>query len=312
MKPQPFYYFLLATTLFAACGATCNNPFMRPHQLPAPQVLTGIPSSAELIQRINANSQPIRSLQSTNARLSAPGAPALRANIVLERPQRFRLIADTSITGTELDLGSNDEFFWMWAKRNDPPAVFYGRHDQFAQTNAAHILPVKPTWLAQAMGVVNLDPNGQHEGPFPIQPNKLQLRSTVQTPKGPQMHVTVVDDRTALILEQHVYDSGGVRIATSITSKHIYDPVMNVSLPGKIEIQLPPANLNFHIDVPRYSINQLAGNPAQLWNMPQDRGQYIDLAGAAAPPVSQPIVAPPSPPPRTSYHRERYGDYPQR
>jgi hypothetical protein len=280
----------------------------------APPVLSGVPSSAELVQKINANSQPIRSLQTAGARLSVPGAPTLRANMMLERPLRFRLVADTSLTGTELDIGSNDEFFWMWAKRNNPPAVFYGRHDQFAQTNAGHILPVKPTWLAQAMGVVYLDPNGQHEGPYPVQPNKLELRSTVITEKGNQMHVTIVDNRTALVLEQHVYDSRGQRIATSVTSNHTYDPITNVSLPRHIEIQLPPAGLRFHIDVQAYSINQLAGNPAQLWNMPQDRGQYIDLAGAALPPVAPPVAPPSNPPqqPRTSYHREHYGDYPRR
>ena len=85
-------------------------------------------------------------------------------------PKRFRLRAETGITGPELDLGSNDEVYWMWVKRADRPAVYWGRHDQFYQSAARDLLPVPPDWLIEALGVVQLDPTGQHEGPFQNRP----------------------------------------------------------------------------------------------------------------------------------------------
>ena len=34
----------------------------------------------------------------------------------------------TALTGPEVDLGSNDELFWFWVRRNEPPAVYFARH----------------------------------------------------------------------------------------------------------------------------------------------------------------------------------------
>ncbi len=82
-----------------------------------------------------------------------------------------------------------------------------------------------------------------------------------------------------MVLEQQVYDPQGQLLASAVLSAHQFDPVHQVSLPREVQVQLPPAQMGFTLQVSSYTINQLSGDPAQLWAMPQIAGtNYIDIA----------------------------------
>ena len=106
-----------------------------------------------------------------------------RANIALERPRRFRLRADTMITGPEVDLGSNDELFWFWVRRSPEPAVYFCRHDQFSSSVARQVLPVEPEWLIDALGVATLDPAGDHSGPVAVGQGRCASKRGCRIPR---------------------------------------------------------------------------------------------------------------------------------
>ena len=103
----------------------------------------------QIIAAVNDNTARIHNVSIMQASISLPGTPSLPVNMALEPPLRFRLRV-TPITGTEVDLGSNEELFWMWVRRNQPPALYYCRHDQFATSTARQILPVEPEWIVEA------------------------------------------------------------------------------------------------------------------------------------------------------------------
>jgi hypothetical protein len=89
----------------------------------------------------------------------------------------------------------------------------------------------------------------------------------------------IVNNVYGWILEQHLYDSRNQLIASSKTSQHRYYPADGVSLPHKVEIQLPPAQLAFTLDVGEYRINQLSTPPEQLFAMPQfESAQLVNVA----------------------------------
>ena len=71
----------------------------------------------------------------------------------IQRPRCFRLRADG--IGPEVDLGSNDQLFWFWIKRSQPPAIYFCRHDQFATSRARQMIPIHPNWLIEALGTLN-------------------------------------------------------------------------------------------------------------------------------------------------------------
>ena len=161
---QRRWLLLISTGLFAASGASCPQ-FLRQYTNPLPRVLPPSPSLEQVIEVVNRNNSQIQSFSTNRATLSGPGFPTLRASVAFQRPGRFRLRAETGLTGAELDLGSNDELFWFWMRRNQPPAVYYCRHDQFAVSQTRQMLPFEPAWLIEALGVAELDPGLPHQGP---------------------------------------------------------------------------------------------------------------------------------------------------
>src|SRR5690606_1174691 len=153
---------LVLLLLLVASGASCPRARTIVNDY-APVVLTPEATLEDVIRVVNANSARIERLQSAGATLTAEGVPRLEANYAFERPKRFRLRAHTALTGPELDWGSNDTAYWIWVKQSDAPGIYTGRHENFYESAARQILPVPPSWLIEALGVVELDPTGQHE-----------------------------------------------------------------------------------------------------------------------------------------------------
>jgi hypothetical protein len=299
-----------ALTLFASSGASCQRPLLvspfAPAGPSAPQVLFAGATRDQIIAAVNQNSAKVRSLSVTGASITIPDTmnlPLLTANIAAERPNHFRLTAGTSVSGQEIDLGSNDQLFWMWVKRNQPPAVYFCRHDQFANSAIRQMMPIEPSWLLAALGMVDIDPASVYDGPLPRGDGKVEIRSWLPSASGRLTRITVIDSTRAWVVEQHVYDpTGQTLIASAIAESHRYYPAEQVSLPQKISLRLPTAGLAMKIDLGTVQINQLSGDPAQLWAMPTFPGYpQIDLGGAVMTtpipgrPFSQPLSSvPPS------------------
>ncbi len=228
---------------------------------------------------VNSNSGQVQSLYTSQASVRIPGAPtALRALVAFQRDRRLRLRADTTLTGPEMDLGSNDELFWFWVKRNQPPALYFCRHDQFASSAARQILPVEPTWLPRALGVVTFEPGGTFQGPTPISAGRLEIRTLPATPDGNTL-VTVIDATRAVVLEEHVYDPQGNRLATALLSRHQRDGTTGITLPRHVELHLPTMHLEMAIELKDEQINRLLPSQTDLWIKPNYSGYTeIDLA----------------------------------
>ncbi len=272
--------------LFCAGGASCPRARDLTNDN-APILLHPDATLEQVIRVVNANSAPVRQLQSEGARLQVPGLPSLEATYALERPRRFRLRAETRLTGPELDLGSNDSVYWLWVKRQQNGAVFWGRHDQFQYSAARSLLPVSPDWLVQAIGVVQLEPTGQHQGPYRVRPGQLEIRSQVDSPTGPMTRVTVVDDQRGWVLAQYLSNPSGETLATANASGFRYYSQFAVSLPRHVKIGLPTIQLQFHLRTERHLINQLPPDPGQLWTMPRMPSYpYVDLSNPSASPSS--------------------------
>lgn len=326
MKAHGASYLWMLVVLFAASGASC--PTMRPpFGQPTPIVFPRPPTLQEAIAAVNANSAPIQQLQTDSASLSIEGAPSLRASMAMQRPRSFRLRAQFIGMGEVLDLGSNDELFWALVDAPQlatglPRAVYYARHDQFRYGAARNLLPIQPSWLLDAFGLVQLDPAGMYEGPYARGPGLIEIRVRSPNPDGDLTKVMVLHDRAAWILEQHWYDARGQLIASVLSSDHRAQPAHNVTLPHRIAVRLPPPNRSFQITVDTYAVNQLYSDPAQLWTMPTFEGyQPIDLAAPLPPPYSPPygpgsppvpIQTPPAVYPQTGYRPVYRGYSPRR
>jgi hypothetical protein len=180
--------------------------------------------------------------------------------------------------GPELDLGSNDELFWVWIARNEPPAIYFCRHDQFDARAACQSVPIHPEMLLEAMGIVEFDPADEHQGPFPLSGGRLEIRSIRQTPQGPAGTTTVVHASTGAVLERHVFDPIGRPLATAIAHEHRRDPLTGLVMPRIVEIQVPSVQFSMTLNLGNVTINDPVETPPQLWAMPDYPGwQTVNL-----------------------------------
>jgi hypothetical protein len=269
-------------TLFCASGATCPQ-FVNTYGVSQPRVLPPMATIDDVIATINSNSAKVQSLATDDATISAPFMPSLRAHLFLDRPRRFRLLGETTFFGPEADLGSNDEVFWFWIKRNPQPAVFYCRHDQFETSLARNMLPVEPGWVIEALGIVAVDPAGQHSGLVHSGQGRLRFETPIDTVHGRMTKLIEVDESQGWITGQHLYDSQRRRVASAVASNHGRDPVTGVALPSRIEIQTQGTEtspqFSMRVDLKNVRVNQLPANQDQLWTLPSYPGATpINLA----------------------------------
>lgn len=286
MNRRALAYLFMTLLLFAAGGATC--PKRNPVAQPAPIAFSAPPTLQDVIHVVNRNSGAIQQVQADNAKLSIQGLPQLRANIAIERPRNFRLQADFMGVAQVLDLGSNHEVFWALVDvpqiaSGIPRAIYYARHDQYRRSAARQLMPIEPHWLVDAFGLAYLDPSLVHEGPYARGPEQLVIRSRIPSPDGDLTKITIVHASYGWILEQHLYDARSQLIGSVLASNHRHYPVPGVTLPHRIQVQLPPPAQPLLVDVESYAINQPSGNPTQLWAMPTYEG--YPLVNLAAPPV---------------------------
>ncbi len=276
MEAKRYVWWLVALLgLEVLCGASC--PRRRGPQSPVARVLPATPSLQQVIEVVNRNSLQIHDFQTTEARLSGRGFPTLRASLAFERQKRFRLRADSAF-GPELDLGSNDQEFWFWVKRSDPPAIYFARHDCFADSPARSSIPIEPDWLIEALGITQFDPALPHQGPYPLAGNRLEIRTIRETPTGPAIKATVVDAATGWVVEQRMYDPQGRLTASATAEGHRQDPLSGLVMPSRVKVSSPVAEFSMEVDLGSVQINRGLASAGELWTLPRYEGaELVDL-----------------------------------
>lgn len=277
-----------------AGGCRAINPFRAP-EANVPVVFDVAPDSHQLIQAINANTADVRQLN-CDIQIRMDGVPPLSGTLIVEKPRRMRLKAGLiGISEMGIDVGSNDQEFWIWNKAavgGQAPAIYFAKHNEFAQSTLRRALPIEPQWIIDALGLLNLPDDGTIQGPFPRSDGRFELRQESQTQLGPVTKILVVDSRTGLVQQQSIYDAQLNLIAYANAIQHQYLAQHHVSLPRRIEIVAMGPDRRptpFTIDLAGHKINELYGDPERQWSMPKPAdAQWVDLAKASSLPVQVP------------------------
>ena len=272
---------LLAVAALASTGAACPQA-IRGYQvgtMPLPRTLPPQPTLEQVMATVHDNTQRVRSYMAPQAVLVVPGVPRLSAQVACEPPRRFRLRAQTAVTGGELDIGSNDDLFWLWIRRHQPPVMLHCRHDQYDQSSARRLLPVRAEWMPELLGLVTFRPEDRHEGPVPLADGRLEIRSRIPAADGELLKSTILDGTTGLVVEQHLFTAAGERLASARTTRHRVDPQSGAALPRLVEVSWPGSGIEFQLELTSISTNVPTADPGQLWQLPAYEGyQPVDLA----------------------------------
>ena len=146
------------------------------------------------------------------------------------------------------------------------------------------MIPFDPNWLIEALGTLEINPALAHQGPYPEKGNRIQIRTVYDTPEGPNMKVTIIDAVSAWVMEQRIYDVKGTLRARSVVENYRRDPRTNLYVPTAVQVECPAVQFSMRVDLGAVEVNQLQGNPAELWAMPSYPGsRWVDLASPNMP-----------------------------
>ena len=276
--------FFFAAIFPSVASAQLSKLWKKKETLPV--VFSRTPTQAELVQHITNNNSKFRQL-SSDLRISLDGTPKLRGTMQLELPRRLRIKAGVmGVSQFGVDVGSNNQDFWVWTKVNLPnqkPAIFHSSHEGFKNANSKvrQAIPLEPVWLLEGLGLVQFEQCDVHIGPNVTPEGYLSLYTVRQTPNGRNVRVTLVHPQQGTILQQSLYDSRDQLIAYTDSKDYKSFPKQGAVLPEKIEMYLfqNGQQAKMVIEASDFQFDSLYGDPNQMWAMPQPKGvQAVDLS----------------------------------
>lgn len=111
----------------------------------------------QLVAEINEKNKAIRSIWCDSVSLKSWERGfqfRLNGTIQYEKPNRFRMRV-SSLFSEELDLGSNDEIFWYWSRRDKKPGVYWAYYPDFPKTRLK--TPFSPIFMRTSFGLDEID-----------------------------------------------------------------------------------------------------------------------------------------------------------
>ena len=290
-------WILMLAVCFVSGGATCMRRDVPMPFPPTPTVLTEAPSLQDVAAAVNRTSS-VRQLSTNSASvevLSMPRLPELNATLSLEREKNFRMQASLPvILGAGMDMGSNENVFWFEVPEGISKTLYYAEHDKYRQQLTRAILPVDPTWVMDALGLVQIDPSTVVAGPVRRTDGRLEVRSTMNLPGGMYQRVCLIHPNEGYVTHQFLYAPDGKLIASSEASQHQYYEAQQCVLPHQVKLNLQPAvgpALVMKIEVSSYAVNQLLSGDPQIFTMPQTASRAVDLTKLSAPVSPQTSVS---------------------
>lgn len=166
-----------------------------------------------MVREINARNANVRTLycDSVSIELSRRVKVTVTGTMAMEKEKRFRMILNSKIGGKEMDVGSNDNYFWFWSKRMDPPVLHYARHEDLPKTKMKTAL--NPIWMMESMNFGGIDTEGAQVGSYKQFYIVLQPR-TAST--GQQVTaVTLIDPTKKAVVGRYLYNQSEKMIASS-------------------------------------------------------------------------------------------------
>ncbi len=200
----------------------------------------------------------------------APIPVAADGMLIVEAPHNFRLRVSHPIGGgDELDVGSNQNEFWIWQK--DMGAVLTAQHQDLPLALQHFRIPFQPDWIMEVMGVTPID-GSQYELRTPPGQRQAELVSNGRSPTGePIRKIIRIDTRRGWVLGHELLADNGKTIARAEFSQHEADPESRTVIPRKIRIHWPDADMDLRISLLHVEVNP-PKLPEMVWQLPQKNG----------------------------------------
>lgn len=238
------------------------------------------PRVEEVLAHLNQNTDRIDSWRANRVRISYDGW-SLSGNVAVQKDRHLRIVV-TSMRGNEVDMGSNDERFWLWFRDMEPGFVTC-KHQNMEMARRQVGIPFEPDWLMQALGVAPIPTTGVTMQSDPANEQVRLIEHVVSAHGQPLRRAVLVDlKKGGIIVEHCLYDYNGAPIALAKLGDHRLDKASGVVLPRRITLELPQNQTSMTMTLADLQVNPTS-IPTVVWEMPTIRDCEVVQLDAGAP-----------------------------
>jgi hypothetical protein len=275
-------------------GSGCNIFGARPEPPdakapPVPHGSTRTPSADELVGYLNRESARLQSIDtrdlSIDVRAQGTSVSLDSGSLLCQKPRYFKLVGK-KFGSQEVLVGSNEDRFWFYVKRDPSDALFHCSYTDFDKGAVDLPFPFEPEWVLEALGMANLAPNSA----FRVDEDKSTYRLIETTTlRGQKVRkVTVFHKGTAWdnqpqVKARMMYDAQD-RLICAATIKSVSRIALDsgpgskpvyATCPQVIKLEWPAQQTELILDLGRVKVNgQLA---MESFQMPHLGSRQVDL-----------------------------------
>lgn len=272
---------LICAMLFVTMSLGCS---LSKFKLRQASVFEPDVTKTQVVNYINRNvigtdSTPgISSWKTSDAKVQVTGIPfPLPASMAVEAPRNLRIVVTHPISGAqEVDMGSNQEGFWVWTKEQTEMITCSHEDTSLALQHFEMPIQIQPEWLMEVFGVTPVD-GAEYELQRPkTDLPVIDLVATRTTPTGKHVERVIrVNTYTGNVDEHILREQNGETIAVATLDKYREMP-NGTMLPTFVRITWPAAETVMKISLGHPEVNppSFAGTHG-MWNQPQIPGTKV-------------------------------------
>ncbi len=211
------------------------------------------PTAESMVAYLNENSRRITALQADDVVVDCKqgrDSAAVTGRLDCMRPRNFRLTG-RAVGQPQVDIGSNDQEFWYWIARSQPPYVYHCSHEALARGNVRLHIPFQPDLVLTALGLGEYDPNKKYE--VRSTGNTVELIEWVPSPQGQSVQKVTVFNRAAkgdqpTVAAHILRDTSGKKICEATITHAIHDR-SGAELPRRITLVWPEQQIEMKMNL---------------------------------------------------------------
>ena len=119
----------------------------------------------------------------------------LRGNLAASQPRNFRMVAEGGVVAAKVDMGSNQDLFWVSLRvPTQQPVFVFASHADF-ETGKAQLpgnVPFEPEWVMQALGMTHLPKGADYRVEVDDKTRSYRLIWSAKTPGGQDVKKEIV------------------------------------------------------------------------------------------------------------------------
>lgn len=190
----------------------------------------------------------------------------LSATVLYEKDNSFRLKLRSAF-GNEMDLGSNDEIFWYWSRRDKNPGLYWAVYADYRKTRLK--TPFNPMFMRDTLGLSEISTENARISE--TTEYVILTYDKYNAMNQPILYSVMLDKATILIAGIIVTDTDGIPLVT-VDIQHYPDGILKKILYTWHEenriLALEFRNSQINVEIP--STNWIPPNKTPQINMAEE------------------------------------------